>query len=181
MSRWDGTHENLQRAALELFAANGYDRTSTAQIADRAGVSEMTLFRHFASKEALLLDDPFDPLIADAVASRPSDEGPVAAVVAAVRDTWTQFDEATLNGLRDRLRIVAATPVLRGAVERNSARSSEAIVSALGARGISHRRARVTAAAVIAALSAALVHWAEYDDTSIAQAIGDALDVLSGD
>ncbi|KPC86144.1 TetR family transcriptional regulator, partial [Streptomyces sp. NRRL WC-3753] len=39
-----------------MFAAQGYDATTTAAVAERAGVSEMTLFRHFATKEALLLE-----------------------------------------------------------------------------------------------------------------------------
>ncbi|HNP15627.1 MAG TPA: helix-turn-helix domain-containing protein, partial [Terrimesophilobacter sp.] len=59
MSRWDRTHDALLQAALELFEEHGFDATGTVQIARRAGVSEMTLFRHFPSKEALLLADPF--------------------------------------------------------------------------------------------------------------------------
>ena len=49
-----GTRERLQRASLELFAKNGYDGTSTREIARRAGVNEVTIFRLFGSKEKLL-------------------------------------------------------------------------------------------------------------------------------
>jgi len=43
-------------AATELFAENGYDGTSTAQIAERAGVAHGTLFHHFGNKENLLVE-----------------------------------------------------------------------------------------------------------------------------
>jgi TetR/AcrR family transcriptional regulator, repressor of fatR-cypB operon len=50
------THQRLARAALELFTTQGYHTTTTPQIAKRAGVAEGTIYRHFASKQALLND-----------------------------------------------------------------------------------------------------------------------------
>lgn len=47
--------EQLLQAALELFAANGYDATSTRSIAEQTGVTEAVLFKHFPSKRDLLL------------------------------------------------------------------------------------------------------------------------------
>ena len=46
--------ENILKAALSLFAAEGYHATSTSAIAKRAGVSEALIFRHFKNKEGLL-------------------------------------------------------------------------------------------------------------------------------
>ncbi len=46
----------LQQAALELYRERGYDSTTTAQIADRAGVTERTFFRHFPDKREVLFD-----------------------------------------------------------------------------------------------------------------------------
>src|ERR1700712_137574 len=46
----------LREAALELYLENGYDATTTAQIAERAGVTERTYFRHFADKREVLFD-----------------------------------------------------------------------------------------------------------------------------
>src|SRR5699024_12324884 len=80
----------------------------------------MTLFRHFATKEALSLDDPFDPLIAEGVASRPRGEPAMRALAEGIRQAWRQVDPESTQFLREVLRIVAHTPALTGAIERNS-------------------------------------------------------------
>ncbi|BAY14637.1 TetR family transcriptional regulator protein [Nostoc sp. HK-01] len=47
--------QRLIQAALELFTAQGVSSTTTRQIAEKAGVNEVTLFRHFGNKHGLLL------------------------------------------------------------------------------------------------------------------------------
>lgn len=170
----------MPRAALELFTERGYDATATAQIAQRAGVSEMTLFRHFPTKEALLLADPFDPLMARAVRDRPAMEPAMPALTEGIRQAWGQVDAQQTGQLRDLLRIVARTPALRGALERNSNDTAEALVAALSDRGVPTQRARVAVAAVIAGLSAALLEWALTERTPLDDALRSALDVLGG-
>ena len=49
------THERILQAAKEVFALQGISKGTTREIAERAGVNEVTLFRHFKSKEQLLL------------------------------------------------------------------------------------------------------------------------------
>lgn len=181
MGRWDHTHEALSRAALELFAERGYDATGTAQIAARARVSEMTLFRHFASKEALLLADPFDPLMAERVRARPAREPAMRALAEGIRQAWMQVAAASVEALRDRLRIVAQTPSLRGAIERGSEETVTALVQALRNRGVSQRQARVAASAVIAGLTTGLLGWARSEGSALDSVLGSALDVLGGE
>ena len=65
------TRALLQRHALELFVRHGYDATTVADVAAVAGVSSMTFFRHFPTKESVLLEDPYDPVIGRAVAEQP--------------------------------------------------------------------------------------------------------------
>lgn len=180
MDRWNRTHDALSRAALELFAERGYDATGTAQIAERAGVSEMTLFRHFPSKSALLLADPFDPLMAEAVRSRPADELPMRALAEGIRQVWAGIDAETTRGLRVRLRMIAEAESLRGAIERHSEATITALVEALTARGIAPDSARVAATATISGLSTALLEWARCEQASLDDALGNALDVLGG-
>ena len=67
----DRTRQALAEAAIELFAAQGYGATTVEQIANRAAVSPRTFFRHFDSKEDVLL--PFDEPPA---AARPSGASP---------------------------------------------------------------------------------------------------------
>ncbi len=181
MGRWEQTHETLRRSALELFAQRGYESVGTAQVAQAAGVSEMTLFRHFPTKEALLLSDPFDPLMADAVRERPTDESPMRALVEGIRQVWHEVDAETIDELRAVLRVAAQTPGLHGALERNSAETATALVSALVDRSVSEKRARVAVSAVIAGLSAALLGWAESADSSLTTVFSSALDVLGGE
>lgn len=181
MGRWDETHEALKRAAFDLFAERGYEATATAHVAKRAGVSEMTLFRHFPTKEALLLTDPFDPLMAEAVRARPPHEGAMLALVRGIRQAWGRVDAESTRGLRDLLRIVAKTPALRGAVERNSNDTAAALAVALADRGVPEAQARVAVTAVLAGLSTALLDWAQSEQDSLDAALSSALNVLSGE
>ncbi|MGV8885972.1 MAG: TetR/AcrR family transcriptional regulator [Microbacteriaceae bacterium] len=180
MDRRTRTHTLLRSTAMGLFAERGYEATTTAQIAEHAGVSEMTLFRHFASKEALLLEDPFDPLMAAAVRARPDGEGAMRAVTQGIRETWSTMDVSELASLRWLLGVVAGTPSLRGALERSSEKTAAALAAALQDRGVTERESRVAAAAVIAGLSRALLDWSVRDQSDLSACVFSALDILGG-
>ena len=181
VGRWNRTHQALREAAVELFAERGYEATATARIAERAGVSEMTLFRHFPTKEALLLTDPFDPLMADAVRDRPANETAMRALVEGIREAWGRVDAESTRQLHGLLRIVARTPSLRGAVERNSTDTAAALTAALLDRGVSGAQAGVAVTAVIAGLSTALLDWAQAEPAPLDAILSSALDVLRGE
>jgi AcrR family transcriptional regulator len=53
-SQQDDTRQKIIDAAADVFTKNGYSRTTTRSIAKAAGVSEVTLFRHFETKENLM-------------------------------------------------------------------------------------------------------------------------------
>jgi AcrR family transcriptional regulator len=169
------------RAALELFEENGYDATPAAAIAERVGVTEMTFFRYFRSKDSVLLADPYDPLIADAVRRQSADLSPLVAAISGVADAWRSAPVPQSAAIRRRLRIVAQTPSLRGAVARSTAASEDAIAAALRARGVAEVAARIAAAATIGALSAALLEWAAGEDPDLGNAVDAAVQVLAGD
>ena len=67
--------------ALQLFTEQGYDATPVAAVAAAAGVSHMTFFRHFPTKESVVVADVFDPAIAAAVAAQPRSSTPLARPV----------------------------------------------------------------------------------------------------
>lgn len=170
------TRERLTTAALALFRENGYESTTVSQIAQNAGVSEMTFFRYFPTKESVLVDDPYDPVIGAAVAAQPLDLDPLTRVIRGIRAAWRGLPEPSSSEVRDRLRIVATSPGLRASMWRNSEATERVIVAALpGADTLS---ARVAAAAAMAALNTALLGWAAGDDTDLGQTIDAALDVL---
>jgi len=166
---------------MTLFAEHGYDATVTAEIAERAGVSEMTLFRHFPTKESLLLADQFDPFMAESVRARPVDESSMRALSEGIRQAWTHLSAEDTKQLRERLRIIAEAPTLRGAIERNSEETITVLMRSLIDRGASEEQARVATTAVIAGLSTALLNWAQSQQASLDTTLGAALDTLGGD
>src|SRR5665648_501600 len=87
--RAERTRARLQACALELFTAQGYDATTVEQIATAAGVSHMTFFRHFPTKESVLVEDPYDPLIAEAVRAQPTDLPPLERVRRGLLGAWS--------------------------------------------------------------------------------------------
>lgn len=180
MKKSERTRAALIRAALELFEADGYESTTAAAIAQRAGFSEMTFFRHFPSKDAVVIEDPYDPLIAAAILRQPEGLAPLAAAVNAIADSWAAVPPPNSAEVRQRLRIVGSTPSLRGAVARNNAATEAVISEALERRGATSLEARIAAAATMGALTAALLDWADGDEPELGAAIDAARRVLQG-
>jgi len=172
------THERLIDSALELFGERGYDATTVAQIAARAGVTEMTFFRHFAAKADVLLDDPYDPLIAAAVARQPAELDPLARVVRGVQAAWRSVPAPAGDQVKSRVRIAAATPSLRAAMWLNTAQTEQVIVDQLVADGVDGLIAKIAASAVLAAVTTALLEWSVSDVIDLGPMIETALDVL---
>jgi AcrR family transcriptional regulator len=50
------TRDKILKAAQKLFARNGYDGTTTKELAEKSGIAEGTLFRHFPNKKAILVE-----------------------------------------------------------------------------------------------------------------------------
>jgi len=80
------TREALRRAALKRFASKGFANVTVAELAEEAGVTERTFFRHFPTKEAVLFQDYETQLewLAEALARRPTSESLFDAVLAGV-------------------------------------------------------------------------------------------------
>lgn len=172
------TRERLLAAALELFARKGFDDTTVAEIAAAAGVTPMTFFRHFGSKEAVVLDDPYDPLMVAGVAAQPFGLPPLVRAVRGVRTAWERVPVAAAAPVRERVRIAAASPGLRAAMVASTERSQEAVAGRLVEDGADPVAAAVAASAVLSALMTALVLWAQREDDDLGAAILGALDVL---
>jgi AcrR family transcriptional regulator len=85
MARWQpGARERLVVAAVDLFTEQGYDATTVAQIAERAGVTRSTFFRHFPDKRELLVagQETLSRLLADGISEAPATASPLEAVAA---------------------------------------------------------------------------------------------------
>ena len=161
VSRSEDTKGRLQEVAVALFAERGFDNVTVAEVARTAGVSHMTFFRHFATKEAVVLDDPYDPVIAAAVAGTDNSLPALERVRMAVLESWEGLDEPGDDLTRARIELAAGHPKLRARVWENNRRTEEIIVAALCNGDVPTLEAKVAAGAVLGALTAALFDWAE--------------------
>ncbi len=157
------TRERLAAAALDLFETRGYDATSVEEIARAAGVSHMTFFRYFPTKESALIGDPFDPMIAASVAAQPESLPAIERVARGFLAVLGIVDEQIDDDVRRRVAVAARVPSLRAAIVENNRETEDAIVDALAATGTEAIEARVAASACLAAISTALMAWAMGD------------------
>lgn len=175
------TRTLLQETATRLFAEQGYDATTVDQIVRAAGVSHMTFFRHFPTKDAVILDDGFDPAIAAAVAAVPASLPPMTRVCTGLRAVLSEIELPEQEQVRQRVRIAAQHPALRMGMHANTEATREALVGVLCDDGVDEFAARVAAAAVLAALTVALQEWCLSDDEVPMDArLRAALEVLDG-
>src|SRR5271156_4502996 len=92
MARWEpGARDRMVLAAGGLFTEQGYDATTVAQIAERAGVTKSTFFRHFPDKRELLLagQETLSRLLAEGIAEAPAHASPLEAVAAGLERAST--------------------------------------------------------------------------------------------
>ena len=115
MVRWEsGSQGRLEQAALALFGERGFENTTVAEIADRAGLTERTFFRYFADKREVLFlgASSLQELLVAAVASAPDSASPIEAVVAALEAAGAILQERR-EGARQRQGVIAANTELR--------------------------------------------------------------------
>lgn len=173
------TRARLQAAALDLFVRQGFDGTTVEQIAAAAGVSHMTFFRHFPTKESVVLEDPYDPLIAQAVAAQPATLTAFERVRRGMRAAMAEAPPSLDLETQARVGLMAMTPALRARAWENTIETQRVIVEALVESGSPRSDSVVAAGACIGGVMAALLAWgAQPGGSSLVGAVLDALDGL---
>jgi AcrR family transcriptional regulator len=148
MARWQpNAPQRLALAALELFAERGYENTTVIDIAQRAGLTKSTFFRHFQDKrEVLFGDGTMNGLVAGAIAAAPAAATPLEAVACALdavgRDAFTP---ARRDIVARRQAVIAANPELREREALKGLGLIESMTGALSQRGIPGLTAAVAA------------------------------------
>jgi len=167
MSRWGpDARGRLAQAALDLYGERGFDQTTAAEIANRAGLTERTFFRHFADKREVLFagSAELQKLLVDATASAPPSAGPIDAVTAALMAAGDVFNDERRSYARERRAVIAANAELFERELIKMASLASAIADALRRRGVSDPAASLTAEAGIAVFRVTFDRWV--DDAS---------------
>lgn len=161
MGRWEpDARGRLEQAALDLYLERGFDNTTVAQIAERAGLTERTFFRHFADKREVLFGG--GPILRDllvaAVAGAPDTAAPLDTVAIAL-DAITPVFEERLAAVRRRQKVIAANPELQERDLIKMASLAAALAESLRRRGVGDPAATLTAEAGIAVFRVAFERW----------------------
>jgi len=161
MSRWEpNARGRLLEAALELYVEHGFEQTTVAQIAQRAGLTERTFFRHFADKREVLFwgAGALQELVVRTVASAPASAAPIDAVAAALEAAGAVLQERR-ESARLRQAVIAAHAELQERELIKLASLAAALADALRQRGVGDPAARLVAEVGIAVFRIAFDRW----------------------
>jgi AcrR family transcriptional regulator len=164
MPRWKpDARQRLAVAALDLFAEQGYDETTVAQIAARAGLTRSTFFRHFGDKHEILTagQEMLSTLFAEGIAAAPDSASPLDAVALGLdraSGAMTEFN----RDLGPRLHAaLEANEVLRSRNAMKSVVMGSAISAALLARGVPAASAQIAAELGVLAFGVGYRAWSD--------------------
>jgi AcrR family transcriptional regulator len=153
----------VQSEALDLFEARGFSSVTIEEIAAAAGTSAPTVYRHFGSKERIVFWDEYDPLLFAAIAERlpalPVLEAIAEALIVSLDRVYAEDAARILR----RVRMIRTEPALTTAAAANLAQMKRALAQLLAHACDDELEADVMSGAVLAALEAAVDHWARRD------------------
>lgn len=184
MARWEGnTRQRLERAALALFTEQGYDRTTVAQIAQRANLTERSFYRWFADKrEVLFAGDDLEARFLAAIEKVPAGTAALPTLLTAFRVAPEVLRPREF--LYERAAVIAANPPLQERELIKLASLSDAIAAAIVRRGVDERTARLATDVGAAVLRQATGRWLADERVDFADALSaaaaDLLTVASG-
>jgi AcrR family transcriptional regulator len=181
MSRWEpNARGRLEQAALELYIERGFEQTTVAEIATRAGLTERTFFRHFADKREVLFagGSALEDLLVSAVTRAPDGLVPIDAAAAGLEAAGTVLQERR-ELARQRQAVINANAELRERELIKLASLSTALAGALRQRGAADPAASLTAELTIAVFKVAFERWVgQASQRTLPQLVRESLDEL---
>ena len=182
MPRWqpDG-RERLILAALQLFSEQGYDETTVAEIAERAGLTKSTFFRHFPDKRDVLSagQETLSRLLVEGIVAAPPQATSLTAVAAGLQRAASAMGPFNRELAPHLQAAIATSTELQERSALKQVGYTAAIASALRDRGTPEPAASVAAELGALAFKQAYATWAEADeDLDFAQLVVGALDRL---
>src|SRR5271154_6863714 len=181
MGRWQpDARGRLVQAAFELYGERGFEQTTVADIAQRAGLTERTFFRHFADKREVLFAgaDALRELLVSTVAKAPGSLAPIDAAAAGLEAAGALIQEGR-ELAHQRQAIIAASAELQERELIKLASLASALAEALRQRGVTEPAASLAAEAGIAVFRIAFDRWAdEANEQDFSSLIRESLDAL---
>jgi AcrR family transcriptional regulator len=166
MARWKpGTQGRLEEAAMELFSERGFEATTVADIAERAGLTKRTFFRYFADKREVLFSgsEILRETFVKGVLDAPAEATPLDAVAAGLDASAVIFEQIPEHAGK-RQALVVANPELQERELIKMARLGAAVAAALRERGVAEPAAGLAGEAGMAILRVAFERWTEDTD-----------------
>jgi AcrR family transcriptional regulator len=187
VSRWEpNARERLQQAALELYHEQGFEQTTVAEVAARAGLTERTFFRHFRDKREVLFagSETLEREVVRAIDEAPRGRSAIDAVAAALSEVAAKMPVRQAYARR-RHDVIAASPELAERERIKLASLATGIAGALQRRGVGERAAAIAAELGVAAFRIAFERWVTTDESReisdlVRQAFGDLKAVSTG-
>ncbi len=161
MGRWaPGSKGRLEEAALELFGERGYEGTTVADIAERAGLTKRTFFRYFADKREVLFSgsEILEDTMIKGVLDAPADASPLDAVAAGLDASAVIFEQIPDRAGKRQL-LLDANPELQERERAKLAKLAASVTAALRGRGVDDPAAGLAADAGMAVLRVAFGKW----------------------
>lgn len=181
MGRWQpNARGRLEQAALELYRERGFEQTTAAQIAERAGLTERTFFRHYADKREVLFGgaQTLESAFVDTLAATPESAAPIDAM-ALTLETVAAFFADRREFARQRQAVIMANAELRERELIKLASLSAALAATLRTRGLPDPAAALTAEAGIAVFKVGFERWVtETADRPLADYLRESLNDL---
>jgi AcrR family transcriptional regulator len=148
------------QAAFALYSERGFEQTTVAEIAGRAGLTERTFFRHFTDKREVLFAgaDDLQRLLVRTVAEAPDSAAPIDAAAAGLTAAGALIQEGG-ELPRERQAIIDASVELQERELIKLASLASALAEALRQRGVEDPAASLTAEAGIAVFRIAFERW----------------------
>jgi AcrR family transcriptional regulator len=160
--RWEpGAPERLQKAALELFASQGFEETTAAQIAQSVGLTERTFFRYFSDKREVLFagQDQFEQAFLVGMDEAPSDASPIGSVARALRSGAALFPDERRSFSRKRQVVIDQNPPLQEREQHKLSHLAITLAQALRGRGVDELEASLAARCAVTVFELAFARW----------------------
>jgi len=158
------TRWSIQEHALRLFQEQGYEQTTVDQIAAAAEISPSTFFRYFKTKEDVVIEDEYDPLLLKLIAEEPADRPPLAALRHVLRTAFGGMSADELAKVYQRTKLQMSVPALRMRMLDGFSGNLDMLAGALAkqaGRDADDYEMRVFAGAVTGVMLVAIFAWVQ--------------------